>query len=157
VPIANQNQGQWPLMQPLLSNGAYTPQPQDISSSATAFQEFMQIRYSSGLFRMATFEEIQQNLSFLNTGTSQTPGIIVMKLDANVGNYGRYKHVVVIFNAANSQAIFIDSRLVGLKLQLHPVQQNSSDAATRDSTFNSKTGAATVPALTTAVFVSERN
>jgi pullulanase len=157
LPIASQNQGQWPLMQPLLSNGAYTPQPQDISLAGTAFQEFMQIRYSSDLFRMATFEEIQQNLSFLNTGTTQTPGIIVMKLDANVGNYGRYKHVVVVFNATNAQTTFTDSRLVGLKLQLHPVQQNSSDAATRESTFNSKTGAATVPALTTAVFVSERN
>src|SRR6202041_2531876 len=52
LPIASQNQGQWPLMQPLLSNGAYTPQPQDVSFSGAAFQEFMQIRYSSGLFRM---------------------------------------------------------------------------------------------------------
>jgi pullulanase len=155
LPIASQNQSQWPLMQPLLSNGAYTPQPQDISLSGAAFQEFMQIRYSSGLFRMSTLEEIQQNLSFLNTGTNQTPGIIVMKLDATVGNYGQFKHVVVVFNATNAQTTFTDSRLVGLKLQLHPLQQASSDAATRESTFNSKTGAATVPALTTAVFVSE--
>jgi hypothetical protein len=35
------------------------------------------------------------------------------------------------------------------------VQQNSSDPATRQSTFNAKTGTATVPALTTAVFVAE--
>jgi pullulanase len=115
----------------------------------------MQIRYSSDLFRMSTLKEIQQNLSFLNTGTNQTPGIIVMKLDATVGNYGQFKHVVVVFNATNAQATFTDSRLVGLKLRLHPLQQTSSDAATRESTFNSKTGAATVPALTTAVFVSE--
>lgn len=157
LPIASQNQGQWPLMQPLLSNGAYTPQPQDVSFSGAAFQEFMQIRYSSTLFRMSTLKEIQQNLSFLNTGTNQTPGIIVMKLDSNGGNYGPYKHVVVIFNATNAQITFTDSRLTGLKLQLHPVQENSSDPATRESTFSSKTGAATVPALTTAVFVSERN
>jgi pullulanase len=157
LPIASQNQSQWPLMQPLLSNGAYTPQPQDVSFSGAAFQEFMQIRYSSNLFRMSTLKEIQQNLSFLNTGTNQTPGIIVMKLDANGGNYGQYKHVVVIFNATNAQTTFTDSRLAGLKLKLHPVQQNSSDTATRESTFSSKSGAATVPALTTAVFVSEHN
>jgi len=157
LPISSQNQNQWPLMEPLLSNGAYTPQPQDISLSGAAFQEFMQIRYSSGLFRMSTLEEIQQNLSFLNTGTNQTPGIIVMKLDANVGNYGRYKHVVVIFNATKTQAAFTDSRLVGLKLRLHPVQQDSSDPVTRESTFDSKSGTATVSALTTAVFVSDRN
>ena len=65
LPIASQNQGQWPLMQPLLSNGAYAPQPQDVSFSGAAFQEFMQIRYSSNLFRMSTLKEIQQNLDLL--------------------------------------------------------------------------------------------
>ena len=47
------------------------------------------------------------------------------------------------------------SQLQGLALHLHPVQQNSGDPITRQSTFNSKTGTATVPALTTAVFVAE--
>jgi pullulanase len=142
-------------MQPLLSNGAYTPQPENVLFAESAFQEFMKIRYSSGLFRMSTLREIQQNLAFLNTGTNQTPGLIVMKLDANAGNYGPYKHVVVVFNATNAQANFTDSRLLGLKLQLHPIQEQSSDPTTSQSTFNKKTGTATVPALTTAVFVSE--
>jgi pullulanase len=155
LPIASQNQSQWPLMQPLLSNGAYTPQPENVLLAESAFQEFMKIRYSSGLFRMSTLREIQQNLAFLNTGTNQTPGLIVMKLDANAGNYGPYKHVVVVFNATNAQANFTDSRLLGLKLQLHPIQEQSSDPTTTQSTFNKKTGTATVPALTTAVFVSE--
>jgi hypothetical protein len=35
------------------------------------------------------------------------------------------------------------------------VQLNSGDPVTRQSTFNSKTGTAAVPALTTAVFVAE--
>jgi hypothetical protein len=78
-----------------------------------------------------------------------------MKLDANTGNYGPYKHVVVVFNATNAQANFTDSRLLGLKLKLHPIQEQSNDPATTQSTFNKKTGTATVPALTTAVFVSE--
>ena len=156
LPIASQNQGQWPIMTPLLSNSAYTPQPANIAYSGEAFRELLQIRYSSGLFRMPTFTEVQQNLTFLNTGQSQTPGLIVMKLDANGGNYGIYKHVVVVFNAANSQTTFTDGRLQGLKLSLHPVQQNSSDPATRQSTYDSKAGSVTVPALTTAVFVSEK-
>ena len=155
LPIASQNQGQWPIMTPLLSNSAYTPQPANIAYSAEAFQELLKIRYSSELFRMATFEEVQQNLSFLNTGQNQTPGVIVMKLDANGGNYGFYKHIVVVFNASNAQVNFTDGRLQGLALHLHPIQRNSSDAATRQSTFNSKQGTASVAALTTAVFVSE--
>jgi pullulanase len=155
LPIASQNESQWPLMTPLLSNSAYTPLPKNIAYSKTAFSDLLTIRYSSGLFRMATLEEVQQNLTFLNTGPTQTPGLIVMKLDANGGNYGHYQHIVVLFNATDAPATFADSRLLGLKLHLHPVQQSSSDPATTQSTFNSKTGSATVPALTTAVFVAE--
>jgi pullulanase len=155
LPIASQNQGQWPIMTPLLSNPTYTPLPANIAYSEAAFQELLRIRYSSGLFRMPTFNEVQQNLTFLNTGQNQTPGLIVMKLDANGGSYGIYKHIVVLFNATNASVTFTNSQLKGLALFLHPVQQNSSDPVTRQSTFNSKTGTATVPALTTAVFVAE--
>jgi pullulanase len=155
LPIASQNGGQWPIMIPLLSNPAYTPRPQDIAYSGDAFREFLQIRYSSGLFRMASLGEIQQNLTFLNTGPSQIPGAIVMKLDANGGNYGRFKYMLVIFNATNQQLTFNDASLQRLHLHLHPVQQSSSDMLTRQSTFDSKEGSATVAALTTAVFVSE--
>jgi pullulanase len=155
LPIASQNQGQWPIMTPLLSNPAYTPLPANIAYSAAVFQELLKIRYSSDLFRMPTFAEVQQNLTFLNTGQNQTPGLIVMKLDANGGKYGIYKHIVVLFNATNSSITFTNSQLQGLALHLHPVQQNSSDPVTRQSTFNFKTATATVPALTTAVFVAE--
>jgi pullulanase len=154
LPIASQNQGQWPIMTPLLSNPAYTPLPANIAYSQAAFQELLKIRYSSELFRMPTFAEVQQNLTFLNTGQNQTPGLIVMKLDADGGDFGAYKHIVVLFNATNAQVSFTNSQLQGLALYLHPVQQNSSDPVTRRSTFNSKTGTATVPALTTAVFVA---
>ena len=154
LPIASQNGGQWPIMTPLLSNPAYTPQPQDIAHSSSGFQEFMQIRYSSGLFRMASFAEVQQNLTFLNTGPNQVPGLIVMRLDANSGNYGLYQHILVVFNATNEQVTFSDASLQGLHLRLHPVQRGSSDSLTRQSSFNSKAGTATVGALTTAVFVS---
>jgi pullulanase len=156
LPIASQNEGQWPIMTPLLDNPAYAPLPANIAYSKAAFTELLNIRYSSDLFRMPTFEEVQQNLTFLNTGQNQMPGLIVMKLDANSRNYGIYKHIVVIFNATKASVTFTDSRLQGLALHLHPVQQNSSDPATRQSTFNSIAGAATVPALATAVFVAEK-
>ena len=72
---------------------------------------------------MATFEEVQQNLTFLNTGQNQTPGLIVMKLDANGGNYGQYKHIVVLFNATNAQITFTDGQLQGLKLSSTPCRR----------------------------------
>jgi pullulanase len=154
LPIASQNQGQWPIMTPLLSNSAYTPLPANIAYSQAAFSDLLKIRYSSELFRMPTFAEVQQNLTFLNTGPSQTPGLIVMKLDDHGTNYGQYHHIVVLFNATNAKVTFTNAALVGLQLRLHPVQQSSSDPTVRESTFDSKEGTATIPALTTAVFVS---
>jgi hypothetical protein len=62
---------------------------------------------------------------------------------------------VVVFNATNASVTFTNSRLQGLALHLHPVHRNSSDPATRQSTFDPKEGTAKVPALTTAIFVSE--
>jgi len=61
----------------------------------------------------------------------------------------------VIVNATNQQLTFTDGNLQGLRLHLHPVQQHSNDSLTRQSTFDSKAGAATIAALTTAVFVSD--
>ena len=143
-------------MQPLLANPALKPTPQEISATTQAFQEFLQIRYSTGLFRMATLQEVQSNLSFLNTGQSQTPGLIVMKLDDHGRNYGGAHHVVVFFNADNAQVTFTNAALAGMQLNLHPVQQNSADPIARTATFTSGNGTATIPALTTAVFVSDR-
>jgi pullulanase len=154
LPIASQNQGQWPIMQPLLANAALTPTEGNILSTTAAYQEFLQIRYSSGLFRMQSFAEVQANLSFLNTGPNQTPGLIVMKLDANGKNYGPFQHIVVFFNAANTTTTFTNSALVGMQLQLHPVQLHSSDPTVKQASFVPGTGTATVPALTTVVFVS---
>jgi pullulanase len=153
LPIASQNSGQWPIMQPLLANPALTPQPANIAATTAAFQEFMRIRYSSGLFRMSGLNEIQQNLTFLNTGQNQTPGLIVMKLDGNAGHYDGFSHVLVVFNATNATINFADAHLAGMHLHLHPVLQRSSDPVVMQSTFNSQHGSVSVPALTTAVLV----
>ncbi len=153
LPMASQNSGQWSIMQPLLSNPAYTPQPANIATTSALFQEFMRIRYSSGLFHMASLADVQQNLTFLNTGQKQTPGLIVMKLDDNTGNYSGFKHILVVFNATTATVKLTDARLQGLQLHLHPVQMHSSDPVVMQSSFSTLQGAVSVPALTTAVFV----
>jgi pullulanase len=105
---------------------------------------------------MGTLEEVQNNLHFLNTGTSQIPGLIVMKLDAGRRGYGPYDHIVVVFNATLNIINFQSDQLKDIGLQLHPMQLQSSDPAKRTSSVDGKTGTATVKALTTAVFVSRR-
>ncbi len=154
LPLQNVNGGQWPFMQPLLANPALTPTSANISSAAAAFQEFLAIRSSSPLFHMASLQQVQRNLHFLNTGASQVPGLIVMTLDSNEGDCGGYNHVVVVFNATLGTINFQNNELKGLRLALHPVQARSSDVATRASSVNNGTGTVTVSGLTTAVFVS---
>ncbi len=156
LPLANVNQAQWPIEQPLLANPALKPTPQNIASTTEAFQDLLRMRYSSGLFRMSTAEEVQANLSFLNTGLNQIPGLIVMKLDDHGHNYGRAHHVVAFFNGSNAQVSFSDPALAGMGLHLDPVQQQSTDSVVRSALLNEKQGTATIPALTTAVFVSEK-
>ncbi|HEX6496913.1 MAG TPA: pullulanase-type alpha-1,6-glucosidase [Acidobacteriaceae bacterium] len=156
LPIASQNQGQWPLMQPLLANASLKPTPGDLAYTTSAFQELLNMRYSSGLFRMKSFAEVQQNLTFLNTGQNQIPGVIAMRLKANGGNYGQYQQVLVIFNGTTSSTSISDPSLAGVPFQLHPVLRGSTDPATQQSSFQSSSGTATVPALTIAVFISRK-
>lgn len=154
LPVANENQAQWPIMQPLLANPALKPSPKEIAATSQAFQDFLRIRYSTGLFRMATFAEVQANLSFLNTGSNQIPGLIGMRLDDHGHDYGGgIHHVVVFFNATNATVSFTDASLKGMNLKLDPLQSASSDATLLQTKFDSKKGAATIPALTTVVFV----
>ncbi len=154
LPLASQNQAQWPLMQPLLANASLKPTAADLAYTTRAFQDLLAMRYSSGLFRMQTFAEVQQNLTFLNTGQNQIPGVIAMLLNANGGNYGRYRQIFVVFNGTNTSTSISNPSLQGVPFHLHPIPRGSADAATRESTFQSSSGTATVPALTIAVFVS---
>ncbi|GAA3752084.1 pullulanase-type alpha-1,6-glucosidase [Terriglobus aquaticus] len=156
LPIQSQNGSQWSFQQPLLANTALQPSPADIATTTTAFQEFLKIRNGSSLFRMTSAPEIQQNLTFLNTGTTQTPGLIVMRLSNTNGlSYSGYSNIVVVFNATSTQQSFTSATLANQHLALHPIQRRSGDAVVRNATANNKTGTLTVPALTTAVFVGE--
>ena len=156
LPIASQNQAQWPIEQPLLANLALKPTPAEIEGTSAAFGEFLRIRGSSGLFRMATEDEVQANLTFLDAGVAQVPGMIVMELRANGGNYGAYGQIVVVFNGTLAEQRFTAASLVGAGLRLHPVQRGSADAVVRGASFDGTTGTMAVPALTTAVFVGLR-
>lgn len=62
---------------------------------------------------MKTFAEVQQNLTFLNTGQSQTPGVIAMLLKANGGNNGQYRKILVVFNGTTSTATISSPSLQG--------------------------------------------
>jgi len=99
---------------------------------------------------------VMARLTFLNVGPDQIPGLIVMSLDDS-GDLADLdpanQKIVVLFNASDEQLTFTDAGFVDAAFQLHPVQAVSADPIVKTATFDAATGAFTVPARTTAVFV----
>lgn len=154
LPIASENERNWPIVRPLLENSALTPGVDQIRSARTAFREFLRIRSTSRLFRMESAAHIQRNLKFLNTGPKQIPGLIVMTLQADVDQYEPFRRIAVFLNARRELTHFQRDALAGAEWTLHPVQQNSEDPVVRTATLDGAGGTASIPALTAAVFVS---
>ena len=102
LPVADKNEQNWPIIQPLLANPDLAPTSDHILQASAHFQEMLQIRKSSPLFRLQTAVSIQERLQFHNTGPEQIPGLIVMSLDDTVGEPldATYDRIVVLFNAS---------------------------------------------------------
>ncbi len=159
LPPAWDNASRWPIMTPLLSDTSLDPSQSEILDNVEHFREILRIRSSSPLFRLRTASEINERLNFYNTGPSQQDGLIVMTLSDAVGADldPDYEFLVVLFNANKVQQSFTIGSLAGLPFELHPVLTDAVDAdpTVQGASFNGSTGAFTIPARTTAVFVSE--
>ncbi|WP_226704774.1 pullulanase-type alpha-1,6-glucosidase [Microbulbifer elongatus] len=155
LPIADKNEDKWALMAPLLANPDIAPQKSDREFALAVFKEWLQIRASSGLFRLPTKEAVQSVVSFANTGPEQIPGLIVMHLNDPVGDYDEdTSQILVLFNgSAEVQAFSLESA-ADLPFALHAVQQESADAALAEASVEA--GVFTIPARTTAVFTLSR-
>jgi hypothetical protein len=157
LPVAGVNQDNWFIMQPLLANPDLMPEPENIEFSTALYQELLQIRYSSTLFRLETEAEIMDRVVFHNTGPNQLPGLIVMSIsDLTTVDLDRhFEFMVVLVNANDEPQSFTAADLAGLELQLHDVQADSVDSLVRTASFNSATGTFEIPGRTTAVFVQK--
>ncbi len=153
LPMAEKNGGNWNLYRPILGNAALKPSPADIRRAADSYREFLRVRYSSELFRMGTAAQVQQGLTFLNTGPKQLPGVIAMKLSGAVSPGNPYRNIVVVFNGSGKAVTVADATLAGLNLGLHPALAASTDAVVKTSKYAGN--GVTVPGLTTAVFVGK--
>lgn len=157
LPIADKNQDNWHIMQPLLTNSELAPQKKHRQWSAALFREQLAIRASSPLFRLTTAEEIQLHLDFLNTGPEQVPGLIAMQLRDETGDIDkRYRRVLVLFNGDDETVEFGSENLRGVRLKKHPLQRHSADERLREARFDHSSGTFTLPGRSTAVFVERR-
>ncbi len=152
LPPAGDNQDKWPIIQPLLANPALKPTPADTAAAAANFTEMLRIRRSSPLFRLRSAADIEQRLSFANTGPDQQPGLIVMQLtDYEPDLDPTYDRIVVLFNATSQQLSYTLPDAGDAAFALHPIQADSADPVVREASYSA--GTFSVPAYTTAVFV----
>jgi pullulanase-type alpha-1,6-glucosidase len=150
-----ENEVNWPIMRVLLANPALKPGKAEILLAVEHFREMLRIRKSSRLFRLPDAEAIQAKVSFLNTGPSQIPGLIVMSISDSAGARvdQRWERIVVVFNALFSTLTFAEPSLAGARLELHPEQAQSVDPIVRSASFDATTAVFSIPAQTTAVFI----
>ncbi|NCP85931.1 MAG: DUF3372 domain-containing protein [Anaerolineae bacterium CG_4_9_14_3_um_filter_57_17] len=153
VGLPGEGRDKWDIFRPLLANPALKAGKPEISFAAAVFQENLKIRKSSPLFRLQTAEQVQQSLSFLNSGPQQTPGLIVMRLSDPANLDPNFAEIIVLFNANPEPVTFTAAELAGKKFELHPVQAASADEAVRRADFDSASGKFSMPGRTTAVFV----
>jgi pullulanase len=152
LPPAGDNQANWPLFQPLLANASLKPATTDITTAAQNFRALLAIRRSTRLFRLRTASDVQARVQTLS---GAAPGTIVMTIADNDGAIDRQRDLVaVMVNATGVAQTYNAAALASRTLLLHPVQATGSDPVVKTATFVN--GTFTVPARTTAVFVSRR-
>ncbi|MDY6976401.1 MAG: pullulanase-type alpha-1,6-glucosidase [Pseudomonadota bacterium] len=156
IPLAQDNQARWDEIRTVSANPNSQFSSQDIQLTSSLFNEFLNVRATSKLFRLNSAEDIAQRIRFHNTGEGQIQGLIVMSLDDGIGLEDLDENndaIVVLFNGTQSTQSFTISDATNF--ELHANQQTSADQRVQGATFNN--GTFSVPALTTAIFVKPQN
>lgn len=150
LPPAVKDQDNWPVISKLLEQNGDKDDvsPQQIERSAKIFADFIKIRTSSKLFRLATAEQVKRNVQFHNMGKKHQAGLIVMELQDNDNLDANYDSILVVFNNDDELKQFEFS---GTGYKLHPVQVNGTDPVVKTAAINEQ--GISIPALTVAVFV----
>ena len=156
LPVADKNQDNWPIMQPLLADPALAPAASDVAHSADLFAELLRLRKSSKLFRLEYADQIRDRVAFHNTGPMQIPGLIVMSISDDAGDIDLTNELIVVLFNARNDAVSFGFPASGREFLLHPLLAESVDAVVRTASYDIGTQAFAVPARTTAVFMVRR-
>lgn len=155
LPPAWDNASRWGIMGPHLADASLVPTTADMDANAAHFREILRIRQSSPLFRLTTEAEVNNQVTFYN-GANTQDALLVMALNDSAANLDpNYETIVVFFNA---NTIAQDFTIAGANgFVLHPIHTDSTDedpVLTGGASFDDGTDTFTIPARTTAVFVS---
>ena len=157
LPVAEKNEANWPIQGPLLANPDLRPAPSDIERNVDVTREWLAVRESTPLFHLETAADVQDRVSFLNTGSAQIPGLIAMQIadpsDGAVDLDEDHDSVISLFNPTDEPIDFTVAGLVGADVELHDVLADSVDPVVASSSFDPTSGTFAIPARTAAVFV----
>lgn len=155
LPREDKDGPNWPVIQSLLSDTTLDPSSTHIQAAVDHFQEILQVRSSSVLFRLRTAMDVQTRVDFHNVGASQVPGLLVMSITdgtcAGADLDPTYDSVLVMINANDEAQDFAVMGASGFAL--HPIQQASGDSVLTGASFDASTATFSVPGRTSAVFV----
>lgn len=155
LPRAADNESKWPFLAPLLADPALVPTPEHVADAAAAYQDLLELRFSTDLFRLGDAELIKERVTFPNSGADTEPGVIVMSIDDRTGQDvdPDVEGVLVVFNASDEEYSAVVDGEQGREYALSEVQATGSDDVVRATTWDAATGTVTVPARTVAVLV----
>ena len=158
LPPRADNAASWPLMQPLLADASLRPAPADIAFTRDVFQDLLAMRASSTLFRLRTAQDIQQRLTFPNTGPTQNPVVLVGHLNGRGYPGANFSELLYFVNVDKVEQVIELPDQAGKAYQLHPVQaaNAAADARVRDGgRVDRATGRFVLPARSAVVFAVE--
>jgi pullulanase len=151
APPAEDNGKDYALIKPLLANPALKPAPADIAFARDAFRDLLAIRASSTLFRLRTADDVAQRLRFYNTGPGQEPTVIAAHLYGKGYPGAQFDALCYFINVDKAAHTITIEAEKAKRYRLHPAHR--ADARAKRATYDSATGAFTIPARTAVVFV----
>ncbi len=155
LPPAADNEGKWSIMAPLLADPALKPTADDIAAAEARALDLLRLRSSVDLLRLGSAELIGEKVTFPNSGPEATPGLVAMLIDDTVGDDvdPELHAALVVFNASPDTIVEEIDGLAGRDFTLTEVQASGADPVAAQTTWDSSSGAVSIPARTVVVLV----
>lgn len=154
LPRAADNASSWPAFAPVLRDASIKPTKREIEWTRDAVQDWLRVRASTPLLRLRSTEEVQRRLTFLDTGPTQEPTVVVGHLDGRDRADAGFRELLYAINVApDARAIALPAQ-AGKRWALHPALRSGVDARAREARIAAD-GRLTLPGRTAVVFVIE--
>lgn len=153
LPPARDNSARWNAMSPYMSDPANKPDKSDIKAAHAQALDLLRLRSSTPLFTLGDAEAIHQKVTFPNSGSKATPGLLVMHIDDTKGEERdpQLDAILVVFNASPAPIAEQIKGMEGKNYELSEVQAQGEDEVVKTTVWDRGTGTITIPARTVAV------